>query len=50
MSDHSVMEKKSPETTLTAKLTAQYNEAVANGFVGTIEEYCKLRDHTQPSN
>lgn len=44
--DKTVMEYDSTQISFQKKIEEEYNEAVKNGFVGTIEEYKALRDYT----
>lgn len=38
--------KKETSVSFSTQLQEEYNEAVTNGFVGTIDDYCKVRDYT----
>lgn len=44
MSGTTVMQVKE-NTSFTQKQQQEYNEAVVNGFTGTIEEYFQVRDY-----
>lgn len=46
MSEISIMKEDETNSSYQEKLEKEYNEAVSNGFTGTIEEYKALRDFT----
>lgn len=46
MSEKSIMKEDETNSSFEEKLEKEYNEAILNGFTGTIEEYKMLRDFT----
>ena len=46
MSNTTAMGKDENQTSFNNKMNQEYQEAVTNGFKGTIEQYLQLRDFT----